>query len=491
MMCIHDVCHVRPKCDNQDRCAPHPVTGASQICVKDPKCRKQKSVTSCEKYCKPNSCSNSHDCPHGLACINGKCQIIPSSNVCGTDYDCPHDKRCLGEDCVPKYCWNDDVCGPGYTCHKGMCITIGTRRCRNKRECKTMEHCINGRCTDFCNVHEDCRTLDGVCVKNRCTRPPSCEIGGETPCVEGLECKKGKCIETQVAIPCATDLDCDSGFYCKTDSVGFNGICSNACKYHHDCPIESICTINGCVKNECHHVSDEMCTELNMICKGGRCKKHCNNDFECEIAEFCYKNYCQRKECSSSSSCNKLSPYASCNKEKRACWPCPKKDKKCHFCSSVTDCDYKKGYACIFGVCQKCPGNHCTKCDEMSMICPKGYKCASGHCHPVICGSSIYDCPPGYSCSQGICIPIGTECSKLTPCKIRTDKCVHGRCLNVCQIFGTQNCKCSSFNQCTCKSSKDCDVGHLCRPKHGKNKYCTPATCKNDDDCDDGMVCSV
>ena len=125
----------------------------------------------------------------------------------------------------------------------------------------------------------------------------------------------------------------------------------------------------------------------------------------------------------------------------------------------------------------------------MSMICPKGYKCASGHCHPVICGSSIYDCPPGYSCSQGICIPIGTECSKLTPCKIRTDKCVHGRCLNVCQIFGTQNCKCSSFNQCTCKSSKDCDVGHLCRPKHGKNKYCTPATCKNDDDCDDGMVC--
>ena len=239
MMCLHNVCNERARCNEHNQCQPDPCTGYSQICAKE--CRNEKY--GCDKYCRPNKCSYSESCPHGMACIYNSCQIVPETK-CNFDYDCDDRDRCLDNDCVPRQCWNNHVCqkkSKHYTCYDGMCIPIGKGKCKKHNDCQDTQLCINGRCNDFCNVHEDCRPISCICINNHCHKPPPCNERHDCR-PWGLQCIKGVCTEVSISIPCANDLECHPGSYCIIKN-GVHGVCINTCRFHYECPMDSICTM--------------------------------------------------------------------------------------------------------------------------------------------------------------------------------------------------------------------------------------------------------
>ena len=476
MTCHEEICIEREKCVNGS-CGTDTSTGLSQVCID-------------KEYCRPNFCTLHSDCPNDMACVYGRCQHSQNK-------PCQHDKQCgrheycelFLQKCCPKICYNDGHCNKNsgrndYVCDHGMCIPSGKTDCERMEHCGKYENCRNGKCTDFCLVHQDCQHSSLVCSEDqRCIKEPQCNEDNEgQPCptkgMKGLICLNNKC-QLKPTKDCWDDRQCKKGF-CR------NRICVNLCRYNYDCQRNEVCTNNGCVRNRCTEGSTEdVCKQTNMICVKDECKRRCNNNFECQLSEYCNKGFCTRSECQDNSDCKILSLNAKCNKKENICILCQK--RPCKWCRSFKDCSFKNSEDCVHGVCQKCKNGQCKKCDETESDCPSGYQCIRKRCLLKQCGASIHDCPKNTKCSQGICAGTSNHCKGKEDCNNPTQDCVFEQCVDICNRYGTCGCKESECRHQQCTTNRNCSRNQHCDLRG--TQECIER-CKLDNDCKGGEECS-
>ena len=141
-----------------------------------------------EEYCEDNECVDDLDvgelgCNHDNMCSSDSCNNIYNVCVCDSESDCSNNKTCnispLGyKICVDKQ--QSGTCDVNQDCQNGFICEVyeGLKECRQA-----------------CSEATDCKT-DEICFKNNFCAP--------------------KPLEGQ---PCATDADCEDGFFCQTAGI--------------------------------------------------------------------------------------------------------------------------------------------------------------------------------------------------------------------------------------------------------------------------------
>ena len=137
------------------------------------------------------------DCGDGLFCLDGQCVS------CRDDADCEENRFCLDTECVD--CRDDADCGDVRFCLDGQCVS-----CRDDTDCGEGRFCLDAQCVD-CRDDADCGE-DRFCLDAHCV---GCRDGAD--CADGQLCEAGECV-LEPAEACATDLVCDDGEVCNTDS---------------------------------------------------------------------------------------------------------------------------------------------------------------------------------------------------------------------------------------------------------------------------------
>ncbi len=96
----------------------------------------------------------------------------------------------------------------------------------------------------------------------------------------------------QLGDQCDAEHDCMPGLLCE------NGICRKVCQDNSDCPNDSSCLDERCVKNTTPRSKNGESCDLKILCESGLecldgiCQKPCKNDTDCQ------DNYtCQNKKC--------------------------------------------------------------------------------------------------------------------------------------------------------------------------------------------------
>ncbi len=127
-----------------------------------------------------NVCETSSDCRDGLQCLNNVCTPQCSSHVeCGDGFDCASGECVQVVSQVGASCARELDCGPGQTCELDLfdtnsdgqlaasCQTdqvgaVTGSECTKDSDCRNGT-CAIGRCTEVCNVDDDC-PLSLACV---------------------------------------------------------------------------------------------------------------------------------------------------------------------------------------------------------------------------------------------------------------------------------------------------------------------------------------
>ena len=100
----------------------------------------------------------------------------------------------------------------------------------------------------------------------------------------------------QLGDQCDAEHDCMPGLLCE------NGICRKVCHDNSDCPNDSSCLDERCVKNTTPRQKDgESCNsqllcENGLECLDGICQKPCNNNDDCKNGEVCQNGKCIKEE---------------------------------------------------------------------------------------------------------------------------------------------------------------------------------------------------
>ena len=137
----------------------------------------------------PRTCTNDLECPAGLLCLGGFCQIDP----CASDNPCADGERCRGvcvalsDPCEGVSCAADETCIDG-TCFAG-CLPVA---CEGV-DCPAGQFCDPSRGTCIDIVPCDALCGDGAACHTTCTPRSACE--GVT-CAEGEFCRAGSCLPT-------------------------------------------------------------------------------------------------------------------------------------------------------------------------------------------------------------------------------------------------------------------------------------------------------
>jgi hypothetical protein len=148
----------------------------------------------------------------------------------------------------PNDCSATETCGVDGTCHTGTCDAIA---CVNQFVCAQLTKGLACAPAQAGACAEDIQCAVGSkCVDGACTAPA--ELCSDwTQCPTGSVCANGKCV-----VSCATDVQCEPGFRCRTALK----ICDVAAK-------------------ECAKASD--CSDATLVCVGGACVPRCRASGAC------------------------------------------------------------------------------------------------------------------------------------------------------------------------------------------------------------------
>ena len=243
----------------------------------------------------PSRCRSPEDCPTDRPECNGATgQCFGGGAGCFNDPDCESRPGCAGGACTcdiqgappgvcrarPDECQADQDCWTGGTFNQKYClISSSPKTCQNTVACTGDTQCAalglvcdtqagspsNGYCINGvpcplgteCTPTQICET--GRCVSKNCINTPSLCAINEICNTTTLTC--------QPAGGCASDTECQAGYYCNLTSNP--GTCAPGCRDAADCP--------GGVCNAAH--TCEFAT-------GGLCGS-CATDAECPAGATC------------------------------------------------------------------------------------------------------------------------------------------------------------------------------------------------------------
>ncbi|KAI6182048.1 hypothetical protein M3Y97_00338200 [Aphelenchoides bicaudatus] len=216
-----------------DRCA-------EVLCNENELCREGKCVRMVDAFC-----FSAFDCGpgSGMECRGNRC-VVENNALTGAEglskVDCNPGELFIGQDCVKQRGCEEIVCEPKFSCINGACLLM------------TGSDCVN------------------------------------TPCPEGLVCRKGVCAED----PCHNR--------CPQDHACLNGSCRHIqgmfCHNDEECTDPYVCLNGQCVRNEC---SRKVC-QIGERCENGICIRVegnlCTNPIrDCGEAFDCNKSACRDK----------------------------------------------------------------------------------------------------------------------------------------------------------------------------------------------------
>ena len=422
---------------------------------------------------------------NGVICIP---RIICYNNDhCPKNTECGQENYCEIIKCGPKKECKDDIC------QKDTCIP--STRCNSKKDCKGKEVCINGECTESCelkcsNDKDHCSLLTngfGVCITEK-----GCKINNDCP--PKHFCVNKKCERTTPS--------------CPFDSVEMGGVCHTAfyCTRDNQCLPDHIChqKFRLCLKiDKCHYLQ----CEPGQQCEDGECvgKIQCREHSDCPDKMECFKDRNRQSSCAfvSCHSQNCRGPYYRCIenfKSRSVCTPVPIctsdaqcfRNEKCINYKCVKTCEGNcvSGEICINNVCiwnsacnprcgiqeychitrdeRYCRPIECTK----NIHCPKKQStCFFGKCVDTFRFCELdRECPPNMYCqpykdfSKSVCLPMEkcNQCNSESVCVRNTNICVP---------------------KIVCELDFNCPEGMQCEIDSFGNKICLPISCESDKDC--------
>jgi len=214
----------------------------------------------CGACSKDVECGEPYDGSGGLACIEGKCELV----------ECAVDDDCLGVSCESFSC---DVCDTG--AHK--CV-----------ECLRDADCRSGACDTDRKVCVDCKK-DADCadesVDKLCDpKAMECVICDPARC-------EGVCDSLFGCVECETDKECKDGWTCTS---GFCEVPFSSCAKASDCPDGAKCTASGStpdLSGSCVACLVDNDCKGDEVCDNGRCA-NCVDDRECGDGQYCISGHC-------------------------------------------------------------------------------------------------------------------------------------------------------------------------------------------------------
>ena len=225
-------CEDNSQCTNCTRCNPltkvcEPIC-PDQICTKDNTCA---------------DCDDTHPCPNGEVCTNGRCGCPPGwkrdmfgiCRECVSDGDCSGCNICEGYKCKPKQCPAPYLLKP---------LSCDCVLCYDNTHCTEPNTCCTGdfKCECCPGYYRDPKT-------GKCEKIPKCIAGKCPPC---YQCVAGDCVLTT----------CEPGRVHVGDDC-----CQLLCDCNNPtCPPGYSCTRKG---NVC------VCVNCDVACANGICPEGC------------------------------------------------------------------------------------------------------------------------------------------------------------------------------------------------------------------------
>jgi hypothetical protein len=320
---------------------------------------------------------------------------------------------------------------------------------------------------------------------------------------------------------CVTDLECDDGNTCTSDTC-VSGACQNT-NNAESCDDGLFCTPDdGCFGGVCAGSGDacpgQLCDEVNDVCVDCFTELECDDSNPC-TTDACVSGACQNTNntvpcddglfCTADDACS----GGVCSGSGDACpaQQCDEVNDVCVDCFTSLECDDSNACttdACVSGACQNT--NNTAPCDD-GLFCTADDACSGGVC------SGSGDACPAQQCDEvnDVCVDCFTslECDDSNACT--TDACVSGACQNTnntapCDdgLFCTADDICSggacigSGDACPgqfcdevndicvdCFTELDCDDSNPCT-----TDACVSGACQNTNStapCDDGLFCTA
>ncbi|XP_047739046.1 uncharacterized protein LOC108675679 isoform X4 [Hyalella azteca] len=473
-----------PECSSNDDC-PDTQSCINELCVNpcvhDPCAR--------NAFCIVRDHVPQCTCPPGytgdpkIAC---SLQIAGPRETCTRDTDCSDDMACLDGVCYsPCQCGKDATCHvlnhrPVCSCAPGYIGDPNTEcrisGCSTNTDCPLTTQCINGNCTDPCELRSPCGSR-AVCfvVQNQ----------AKCRCPSGYT---GDAYSECTPVGCRADLECLNDFIC------YEGNCKDPCLFT-TCAANAKCT----VKNRGGACDCLPGYEGNpyKICTRSDVVAGCKLDADCHFGTACLngkcRNPCDAKPCGNNAVCTVVEslPFKSTKCECKQgysgdafiqCLPTSRTDD---LCQKDDDCADDK--ACLSGQCSdpcKCgDGAICTvKQHRPTCTCKKGFEGSPQHaCYAIGC-TTTSECPNDKACYNGNCVNpclVDNQCSLFADCRPQDHE---ARCFCPDGRQGDPYKGCAVIG---CKVNSECPSDYMCR-----NNQCKDL-CTHNNTCGKGALCSV
>lgn len=394
---------------------------------------------------------------------------------------------------------------------------------------------LEQRCPVVCKQDKEC-TLAACgervkCFSNRCRRPTTfcpttCSSNQEcnrASCHGRTLCQKGKCTYPSVSCPaqCEKDIDC-AWKACGTRTLCRQGHCTEPIHCpKQPCPSGQTChsKTNTCV--QC--TQDAHCSKGRCDLKKNRCVEclghtDCPSSQKCDLQTHrcvaCIRNQdctsgelcSSRRVCVPKGSCSSTSDCAAdqiCDPVKGRCIGCLRDSdcgmgetcntttQKCIRCLKDSDCTYSK--RCVAGQCLKqgeCEDRR--DCFSRLPYCKKQAHQRVGRCSECS-QKDANQCDERFVCDPvaGKCIPkqntsckSSRDCSLGHYCNTATLKCVKG-CLSSTDCASKQTCDVQKKSCIDCTKDTDCPT-----KSHCVSGMCKPG-CSTSQNCGKGQVCNA
>ncbi|MGZ3452669.1 MAG: hypothetical protein ACXVEF_23875, partial [Polyangiales bacterium] len=507
-------------------------------------------ATSCK-----TTCATDTDCGGGYYCKSGACSPKETD---GTSCTALGAASCASGNCVDGVCCASSACSGGAKCNvtgaAGKCAKPNGIACGGSTECGS-GFCVDGVCCDTscssqcgaCDVSGKVGTCSAVTGSPHGSRSTCSGAGSGTQCgpvcngtdlsachypIGTTSCGANTCttssgsyIETHVSV-------CDGAGACKDDPKTCGGFlcgataCKSSCATNADCNVGYYCKSNACIPIEglgttCTTAStctsgfctDGVCCALGSCGAGKSCSAgltkgicaslngtSCIADTEC-ASGACVDGVCCDSKCDGScEACNKIGSVGKCvpvvGDPLTGHPPCggTSTDASC-----AQRCDGTDGKACKYpGTTATCGMPSCgggvetqvSTCDGAGTCKPATKACAPYVCGATACLStctSNSDCSDSYYCKSGTCVPdegAGKACTNDAECTAISPEavghCTDGVCCSKASCGDGASCAAADSatpGQCLLKRGTACTSGSECASSHCVDGVCCDTAC--------------